>query len=125
GPDFGAREVADVRRIRELLGLERIAGKAAVGQTALADHGLVEIAAGVELDAGLGGAELETAAGGRVDDAGAGAKPEAGTVQAPVVIIAAADEIAGADVRQRVDVGADRLRRAEVEGGTGDRQDLA
>jgi hypothetical protein len=101
-----------VRRVGEVLGLEAQAVVAVVAGTGAAHEGAVEEVPGVELEARLGGVDLEHAAARRVAQAGGrGRTRGAGrAVEDEVVVVAAARLL------ERADALADPARRAEVEG---------
>src|SRR6187397_1444039 len=63
----GRREVGSIRRIGEMLGLQTHAVTLPVGLARRAKQLAIELVAGVELDAWLGGADLHRSPGRRVD----------------------------------------------------------
>src|SRR5262249_56819252 len=79
----GGREVRLVRRVREVLGLERVTRGLPVGVTADADQVPVKEVAGVELDTRLAGPHGEQAPAPGVQ--GLGGEPEPGEPGAAVV----------------------------------------
>src|SRR4029450_6950261 len=91
GPEHGRGEVGVVGRVRVVLGLEGEAVALAVGPAAGADDGAVEEVAGVELDAGLDGQDLEHPPAPRVLQPGRQLQPGAVPVEHPVVVVAAAE----------------------------------
>src|SRR4029450_1550874 len=90
GPEHGRGEVGVVGRVRGVLGLEGEGVALAVGPAAGADDGAVEEVAGVELDAGLDGQDLEHPPAPRVLQPGRQLQPGAVPVEHPGVVVAAA-----------------------------------
>ena len=95
---LSGREVGLVRRVREVLGLERVAGALAVGVAADADERAGKEVAAVELDAGLIGPDGQLTAAYRVP--GVSGQVEAVRaggglgllVQDPVVVVSLRDQ---------------------------------
>src|SRR5215470_4533069 len=115
----GGWEVRLVRRVREVLGLERVTRRLPVGVAADADQVPVEEVAGVELDTRLIGPHDQHAPAARVR--GRGGEPEpgerrAGMAQHPVVVVAVREDQLVALGRARVaDPGSDGVEGPEVE----------
>src|SRR5215212_2361860 len=121
GAQHGRREVWVVGRVREVLGLQGQAVALAVGAAAGPDQGPVEEVAGVELDAGLVGEDLQHPPAARVLQPGRQLQPGAAPVEHPVVVVAAADlELLEAVV---ADALADPGRAGEVHRRAGHRVD--
>ena len=122
----GGGELGLVGAVGEVLGLEAEAAPLRVGALRLAAEASVEEVAGVELDAGLGGEDLEDAARLGFEDAGGEDRLGAGgawsAVEDEVVVVAVTELELGIRL---VDVLADGFGAAEVEGGACDGEDLS
>ena len=121
GTEDRRRPLGLVGRVGILLGLEADAAALQVLDALLAGDGAVEEVAGVDLDAGLVGVDLQVDAGGRAPELDGDLRDVALGVQDPVVVVAVAVAdllVVGGDVT------ADSVRGTEVERGVQHRGDF-
>src|SRR3712207_5311222 len=86
----------DVRRVREVLRLEREARMLLIDRAAFADHsGFPEVVGGVELNAGLVGPDLQSSARLRIDGTRCTMQRLAFEIEAEIVIVARFRQLRG------------------------------
>jgi hypothetical protein len=116
-------EVRMIRRIGKMLGFQAERGVLREYMPVASGHGSIERVAGVQMDAGLCGQDIEHATADRIDQARCGAQFAGNSIDHPGVIIPA-KPIADLFI-VGTEAGANRHRRGEVHDGTAHGADFA